>query len=395
MKITSLIAAACILACCTLPAVSQAEIKTGVLTLSPMLGGITMEGDQPVDSSGLAYSLGLGYNFTPNFGLEAVLGGANLDKKGSGDADFWNYRLDALYHFMPENRLVPYLAAGAGGYSLDSDEEFMANYGAGLLYFLGENVALRADVRHMMGFNESNLEHNLIYTAGFKFQFAGTQAPVKKEEPVAAAPVDSDGDGVTDDLDQCPGTPKGAPVDAKGCPLDSDGDGVYDYLDQCPGTPEGAPVDAKGCPLDSDGDGVYDYLDQCPDTPKGMSVDEKGCELKLTLRINFDFDQAVIKPEYKGELDKAAAFVRANANVPYILLTGHTDSKGKDAYNQRLSERRAEAVRQALINNYGLDPAKLKSRGYGETRPVASNDTEEGRYMNRRVELVCCTVVPE
>jgi OOP family OmpA-OmpF porin len=126
-----------------------------------------------------------------------------------------------------------------------------------------------------------------------------------------------------------------------------------------------------------------------------MSVDDKGCSLKLTLRINFDFDQAVIKPEFKSELDKAAAFVRANANVPFILLAGHTDSKGKEEYNQQLSERRAEAVREALINDYDLNPDKLKARGYGETQPVADNDTEEGRYLNRRVELICCIVLPE
>ncbi|ABA87807.1 peptidoglycan-binding outer membrane protein, OMP_b-brl and OmpA domain-containing [Syntrophotalea carbinolica DSM 2380] len=420
MKLARFLAAALVLTCSAIPVMSHAEIKTGVLTLSPMIGGITMEGDQPVDSEGLAYSLGLGYNFTQQLGLEAVVGGANLEEEGSGDdVDFWNYRLDGLYRFMPENKLVPYLAAGVGGYSLDGDDEFMTNYGAGLLYFLGENVALRADVRHMIGFNESNLENNIIYTAGFQFQFAGTEQPVKKEPvdsdgdgvtddldqcpdtpkgaPVDAkgCPLDTDGDGVFDYLDQCPDTPKGAPVDAKGCPLDTDGDGVFDYLDQCPDTPKGAPVDAKGCPLDTDGDGVFDYLDQCPDTPKGMNVDEKGCDLKLTLRINFDFDQAVIKPEFKGELDKAAAFVRANANVPFILLAGHTDSKGRDTYNQRLSEKRAEAVRQALIDNYGLDAAKLKSRGYGEAQPVATNDTEEGRYLNRRVELICCVVLPE
>jgi hypothetical protein len=90
---------------------------------------------------------------------------------------------------------------------------------------------------------------------------------------------DSDGDGVMDDLDQCPNTPEGVKVDAKGCPLDTDGDGVYDYLDQCPNTPQGVKVDAEGCPLDTDGDGVYDYLDQCPDTPPGIKVDAKGCPL--------------------------------------------------------------------------------------------------------------------
>jgi len=92
-----------------------------------------------------------------------------------------------------------------------------------------------------------------------------------------AAVPDTDGDGVPDRKDKCPGTPKGAKVDATGCPLDSDGDGVYDGLDQCPGTPKGAKVDAKGCPSDADGDGVLDGLDQCPDTPKGATVDDKGC----------------------------------------------------------------------------------------------------------------------
>ena len=146
---------------------------------------------------------------------------------------------------------------------------------------------------------------------------------------------------------------------------------------------------------DSDGDGVPDNLDKCPGTPKGMMVDADGCELKLTLRIKFDSDKADIKPEFKGELEKAAAFVRENHDVPYILLAGHTDSQGKDEYNQKLSERRAEAVRQALIKDYGLDPNKLKARGYGEAQPIADNSTAEGRYENRRVELICCVVLPE
>jgi OmpA-OmpF porin, OOP family len=391
MKIARCFIALLIITGFLIPAAALAELKTGVVTVSPMLGGILMEGDQPVDDDGLAYSLGLGYNLSKEFGLEAVLAGANLDGEDSSDSDvdLFTYRLDALYRFMPDNKLVPYLAAGVGGYDLDSDHEWMANYGGGLLYFFAENIALRADVRHLVAFNESNLEHNLTYTAGFLFQFAGEAAPAPN------APLDSDGDGVTDDLDQCPNTPKGAPVDAKGCPLDSDGDGVFDYLDQCPETPTGAPVDTKGCPLDSDGDGVFDYLDQCPGTPAGIPVDATGCELKLTLRINFDFDSAVIKQDFKAEVDKAEEFVRANSNVPFILLTGHTDSKGKDTYNQKLSQRRAAAVRQALIDNYGMDGKKLIARGYGETQPVADNGTEEGRYQNRRVELVCCAVLPE
>ncbi|MCP3978859.1 MAG: OmpA family protein [bacterium] len=91
--------------------------------------------------------------------------------------------------------------------------------------------------------------------------------------------IDTDGDGVCDDLDECPDTPRGAIVDPRGCPLDSDGDGVYDGIDECPDTPRGAIVGPRGCPLDSDGDGVYDGIDECPDTPRGAIVDPRGCPL--------------------------------------------------------------------------------------------------------------------
>jgi len=109
--------------------------------------------------------------------------------------------------------------------------------------------------------------------------------------------LDADGDGVADDLDECPDTPSGVEVDAKGCPLDADGDGVPDYLDECPDTPSGVEVDAKGCPLDADGDGVPDYLDKCPDTPAGIVVDAEGCP---DLTIDTDGDGV---PDYIEFLD--------------------------------------------------------------------------------------------
>ena len=151
----------------------------------------------------------------------------------------------------------------------------------------------------------------------------------------------------------------------------------------------------KGGPRDSDGDGVTDDRDKCPNTPRGELVDADGCTLKLTLHINFDFDKADIKPEFKGDLEKAAEFIKKNAEVPYILIAGHTDSTGRPEYNQKLSEKRAQNVRQYLIDNYGINPDRLGAKGYGETRPIASNATEEGRYQNRRVEIICCVIKPE
>ncbi len=120
---------------------------------------------------------------------------------------------------------------------------------------------------------------------------------------------DSDGDGVPDDVDECPGTPAAARgmVDAKGCPKYSDADGVPDYLDKCPGTPAGVKVDADGCPVDSDGDGVADYLDKCPNTPKGVRVDTDGCPpggdvVAIVTNVNFDFDSSKIRDDSRGKL---------------------------------------------------------------------------------------------
>lgn len=383
--------------------------QAGTFTVSPMFGGIVFEGDQQVKDD-FAYGLGLGYNLTEAFALEAIFVGSSAERKssdGGSKTTLSTYRLDALYHLLPNSTLVPYVAAGVGGYNIKGDSEFMGNYGLGLLYYVTDNLALRGDVRHLLVTEESNMEQNLLYTAGLKYQFGQKSAPPPVAAPAPApapapvvpapapAPKDNDGDGVSDELDKCPDTPKGVAVDQRGCPLDSDGDGVADYQDQCSDTPKGVAVDRKGCPLDSDGDGVADYLDKCPETPKGVAVDAQGCELKLTLHINFDTNKSDIRPDFSAEVAKAAAFIKANSDIPYVLLSGHTDSQGAEAYNQKLSERRAEAVREELIRNHGIDGSKIRARGYGESQPVADNSTPEGRYENRRVEVLCCTILPE
>lgn len=183
--------------------------------------------------------------------------------------------------------------------------------------------------------------------------------------------------------------PKPAPIVV--APKDSDGDGVTDDKDQCPSTPRGAPVNSVGCPLDSDGDGVYDYRDNCPNTPKGVSVDSKGCPTKLTLRINFRPDSNVIGEQYLAEIAKAAKCVNEfPGNV--VFIDGHTDSQGAADYNQGLSERRAGAVVEALIDKFDIPAPRLTARGFGESQPIADNKTKEGRFENRRVEVACGAV---
>ncbi len=208
------------------------------------------------------------------------------------------------------------------------------------------------------------------------------------ENKKAPAVIDSDKDGVQDKADKCPNTPAGVKVDMNGCPLDSDGDGIADYLDKCPNTPTGALVDKVGCPLDSDHDGVADYLDKCPATPKGVSIDADGCPTKLTLRINFGVNNSKVTSQYYGEIAKAAQCVRDYpGNQVYIY--GHTDSSGAASYNQKLSEQRALAVKNSLIEQFNIPAEKLVSRGFGEDQPIADNTTSEGRTLNRRVEVLC------
>ncbi len=200
-------------------------------------------------------------------------------------------------------------------------------------------------------------------------------------------PVDSDLDGVPDYKDVCPGTPEGVSVNDKGCPPDSDKDGVPDYKDKCPDTPAGALVDLEGCPIDTDNDGVPDYRDECPNTPEGAKVDEKGCMVEVKLEIYFDTDSAVVKPEYYPEIEKIANFLKEHPDMK-IEIQGHTDSVGPADYNLKLSQRRAEAVKKILVEKFGISPDRIIAKGYGETKPIAPNDTEEGRAKNRRVIAV-------
>ncbi|MCF8131422.1 MAG: OmpA family protein, partial [Deltaproteobacteria bacterium] len=215
-----------------------------------------------------------------------------------------------------------------------------------------------------------------------KDECPNTPKGVKVDEK--GCPLDTDGDGVPDYMDECPDTPRGIEVDAKGCPFDSDGDGVPDYLDECPNTPKGAKVDEKGCPLDTDGDGVPDYLDECPGTPKGAKVDERGCW--VISKALFDFNKYQIKTAFYPHLDEIVMVLKQNPDM-VVEIQGHTDNVGSEAYNRKLSENRAKAVKNYLIRK-GINDQRLIAVGFGKSRPKTTNRTEEGRALNRRVELL-------
>ncbi|WP_051361696.1 OmpA family protein [Solimonas soli] len=161
-------------------------------------------------------------------------------------------------------------------------------------------------------------------------------------------------------------------------PVDSDGDGVADDKDQCPNTPPGTQVDEVGCPLPP----------PCKTPEPGQKADLSGCAAgdTIVLRgVNFDFDRATLTLNAKTILDDVVAALQAAPGIQFEI-GGHTDSKGSDSYNQKLSEERARAVMQYLAE-HGVEASRMSAVGYGESQPIADNDTDEGRELNRRVEL--------
>jgi len=215
---------------------------------------------------------------------------------------------------------------------------------------------------------------------------------------VSGCPSDADRDGVADGLDRCADTPAGARVDASGCPKDSDRDGVSDGLDRCPDTPRRATVNAAGCPSDADKDGVFDGVDKCPETSAEWAVDDEGCpipvsetyqqfldEKSVSMDIQFESGKADILPVSEATLRRVGE-VLADWPDAKVEIGGHTDSQGAEKFNSDLSKRRAESVKSWLTSNYSdIKPRHLSTKGFGESKPVASNDTAEGRAQNRRV----------
>ncbi|MFN8415196.1 MAG: OmpA family protein [Cytophagaceae bacterium] len=203
---------------------------------------------------------------------------------------------------------------------------------------------------------------------------------------------DKDGDGILDNVDACPDV--FGLKEFKGCP-DSDGDGIPDNLDKCPKQPGVAQY--EGCPapfLDKDGDGVNDYEDLCPDTPGSkanrgcpeLKPEEKAAIQKAFENLLFETGKDVIMSSSYHSLDELAKVLINNPKYK-LYLEGHTDNVGDDDANLDLSKRRAASVKRYLVSK-GIDSSRITTDGFGETKPKATNDTPEGRKLNRRVEML-------
>lgn len=361
------------------------------LGITPPAAGASTDVDTEY-SDDWGYGLSFGYKFASPLRLELEYRvGENDVEDSDASLEVESLMGNLWYDFRAGERLRPYVGVGLGMANMDlggsDDDVGIAQVGAGVNYHLSPRLVLDAGYRYAVSEDlelkgdvstlETEYESQSLLI-GLRYNFFDAQYGVK----------DGDGDGVVDENDQCPGTPRGVQVDSVGCPLDGDKDGVADYLDKCPNTPAGDEVDAQGCSLDSDGDGVADRDDACPDTPRGEEVMSNGCgkEQSVVLRgVNFELNSAQLTVNAETILDGVAATLNSSPGFN-VELQGHTDSTGSDSYNMNLSQNRAKSVKSYLVGK-GVDGSRLTARGYGEEQPMASNDTKAGRAQNRRVEL--------
>lgn len=352
---------------------------------NPENGGVALKSD-------LYTGLALGVELTPSTQLQVEYGVTNPSARASEDSYYAadqnrfsaeqenisaNFLIgtEQFSGYNPATKFKPYVLIGGGmqktsiendtAYSTtagatqtgltgqvpagsvvgDAGKDTIANLGLGARYLINDALALRGEVRAEHNLDNSWTQGKAL--AGLEVTLGGRLAPVVPVAP-QVEPV--------------------APVVIDDVVVDSDGDGVPDHLDACPGTPPNTVVDARGCPVQ-------------------VNLVE---ELRQELRVFFDRDKSVIRPQYREEVAKVAAQMREFPSATAVI-EGHAsrDSARSNArYNQRLSEARANAVKSMLSNEFGIAPNRLNAVGYGFDRPIAPNDTEEGRAMNRRVEAV-------
>ena len=345
-----------------------------------------------------------GLPITEVLNLEATAFVTYMPRDADDSADLSHGLGVDLLVMQRNDKYATFLLAGGGVLREDiSRVESVAPYlnvGGGVIGDIPSlpGFSYRAELRGVMDINKDGapgrgkdvfIEPRINVGLQYGFGFA---------EPKPVLPVDSDADGVFDPSDLCPNTPPGTAVDATGCPaapVDSDADGVLDTIDQCPNTPVDTVVDATGCapPVpgvapDLDADGVLNELDKCPGTPPSFKVDLVGCMVEQTValqNVNFEFGSDQLTVGAKAILDTIAGSLLAQTAVK-VLVTGHTDALGPQSYNLQLSQRRAKTV-MLYLSEKGVEAARLSAEGEGEFSPIASNDVEEGRAQNRRVEF--------
>lgn len=318
----------------------------------------------------------VGWKWTDTFALEGLLGYHRIDGWPEWPTvtqrqhqEFLELGMNVITSFNTQGNFSPYLIAGAGYLGTEtelgtSDNGPSGTAGLGMKVRFGDSPwSLRAEWRMRHAFGGDNSYTDQLGSIGVRYAFGGASESVTASAftgSEATTESDSDGDGVVDSQDACPNSPSGIPVNPAGCLQDIDQDGVADERDQCAGTAAGVKVDGNGCDI----------------------VELSPAELKA---VNFALESAVLSADTKRSLDSSASLLSKNADVR-IEIGGHADSSGPEDYNMKLSQRRAEAAR-GYLQNAGVDTARMTVRAYGESQPIATNETALGRATNRRVEI--------
>jgi outer membrane protein OmpA-like peptidoglycan-associated protein len=408
--------------------------------------GVFDDMDSLAPDSALAFGARLGVNLHPRLALEAELA---VVPSTAGDANLtvFGWRGQFLVHLATEGKVRPFLLVGGGGMSASSgdstevaaDTDMQLHGGAGLKLDVTDDWGLRLDGRVMLppSSEDDSFTQDYEVLVGFYGRFPqAKRQPVVIIEEEPEPPADPDEDGLVGALDQCPdkAEDKDGFQDEDGCPdPDNDDDGVGDAIDAEPNKPEdkdgfqdedGAPEadndndgvldgadkepnapedkdgfqDEDGAPeLDNDQDGVLDGNDKCPDQLETMNgfQDGDGCEDKLpkeiakftgTIKgINFDNGKSTIKKGSFGLLDKAVDVLNQYPDLR-IEISGHTDDQGERDFNMKLSQDRADAVKQYFVGK-GIDPSRIETVGYGPDKPLVENKNKASRAKNRRIEF--------
>jgi outer membrane protein OmpA-like peptidoglycan-associated protein len=421
-----------------LPLAAGADDVSGKLGSGLEFGTQKMLGGQR-DYSNIHYNISahIRYGLAPHWSLELGYKGGwshpGIEKR-SEDAgfsfpstlDLYNVfhepRLGVLYHFTPKRSLSPYAQVSVGmirqyvvdrrkyaefkgpfieGYGLRGYDEdgklqvldgwdFVGFAGLGLEWFMTPNWAWN------MGARLHFFPTNKLDSVGMSNPYLWGKGHVDANNAMLEAQLGFTiffGDRAEPIVPIAPVKPVAKPTALS----DRDGDGIYDHKDQCPDNPEDFDgfQDADGCPdPDNDGDGVLDVKDQCPNTPRGTVVNAKGCPKTapkperpaiILKGVNFNSDSSELSPRARVILTDVAKTLSDYSDIR-IEVFGHTDDQNSFEYNMELSKARASAVKEYLASQ-GIDGARITTMGFGERKPIASNDTPEGMAQNRRVEI--------
>lgn len=322
----------------------------------------------------------IGWRFAPNWSAQIWWERDTFDAENPhGAHDFINaghidnYLVSGRYHFEHKawHGIEPYLGFGVGEIRLDwddapsgstyhNDRRTVLAPVAGVQVKVFPHVAVDAGVRPAWVMDSKRWDTELFLGINFMF---GSHYPVAHHPKVVPIVLDADHDGVKDSVDSCLGSPAGVQVYSNGCALDSDHDHIPNYRDQCKGTAMGAIVDNKGC----------------------QKMTQKI--IRQIIHVPFASGQATVKKSSYQSIQRVAGFIK---QYPYakVILKGYTDDRGSAMNNIELSRQRAQAVKDVLVNYYGIFAGRMTVKGLGESDPIADNNIASGRALNRRVEVV-------